>query len=317
MSCTDYLERFLVPYWLRPESALWYAHEAAIVRPRLPSPLPERSLELGCMDGITSYVMLGGAFDPAFDVYSELDASVAEQRSYKPGDDYFDRRREDAASDIRGRAPRDRFGVGLTWKDRHAEAARELGIHGEVVVDEREAGLSRFDDGEFELVWGPNLYWLDKLEETLAEIRRVLRPDGRLVTVLPDGIAPELMLGRLAGRFDRGWIESLDRGRHANVSRQARRIEEWHELFERVGLAVADHEPYLPSVVLRVHDIGLRPLFPVLIEVYQCLPREDLLAVKGHWNELAMELLAPLCRREYPPELGVVDVWHLFELTPA
>ena len=68
-----------------------------------------------------------------------------------------------------------------------------------------------FEDGAFDVVSASYvLHIVDDLPAVLAEIRRVLRPDGRLVTVTP-GVPPRGLARPLARALDR----LADRGRPA------------------------------------------------------------------------------------------------------
>jgi SAM-dependent methyltransferase len=314
----EYLRRLLGPMWLRPESALWYAHEAAVARDWL-DPLQSPSLELGCMEGVSTFVMLGGEFGLGFDVYRDVEWSDRSHRWGSLAEDYYDKLPASRDVDILSR-PQQRFDTGLAWKRSHVEKAARLGIHDTLVEHDPNEQLGMFEDGAFALVWGPNLYWIDRFEQMLGELRRIVRPDGRIVTVLPDRSALDHMLHRFADSTNPDWIANLDRGRHANISRQARTHEEWRELFSGAGLSVSRHEAFLPQVVFQVSDIGLRPLFPVLMNVYETLrakSEDDLLRIKQHWIEVAEEFLGPLCDTEWMDAMAMPRVWSIFELRPA
>ncbi len=314
----EYLQRLLVPMWLRPESALWYAHEAYVARKWLGS-FESPSLELGCMEGVSTFVMLGGEFGLGFDVYRDVEWSERSHRWGSLADDYYDKPPATADVDITSR-PAERFDAGLAWKRSHVEKAARLGIHDKLVEHDPNEPLAMFEDDAFALVWGPNLYWIDRFEQMLGELRRIVRPDGRIVTVLPDRSALDHMLHRFADSTDREWIANLDRGRHANISRQARTDDEWREFFSGAGLSVSRHEAFLPQIVFQVSDIGLRPLFPVLMNVYETLrakSEDDLLRIKQHWLEVTEEFLAPLCDNEWMDAVRMPRVWNIYELRRA
>jgi SAM-dependent methyltransferase len=301
------LRRLLGPMWLRPESALWYSHEGAAVRELLRVPLPGPSLEFGCMEGVSSLAMMGGAFPEDFDVYEHVDAAP-------DAEDRFDVSPGDAEPLALVREPEDRFAVGLSWKQAHLEKAARLRLHERLVLADPNEPQS-FADEAFATIWAPNLYWVDRLADLLLpELRRMLRPDGRLVTVLPDAGALEHSLTRLASGADPVWIAGLDRGRAANIGRQARSAAEWKEVFEGAGLRIERHLPFLPALIFRVNDIGLRPLFPVLMEIRDSLSPEQLTGVRRDWTELLFTQLAPLCDTEW---MAGPRVWHAFALVPA
>jgi SAM-dependent methyltransferase len=318
----EYLRRLLVAMWLRPESALWYAHECFAVRRMLgPAPLGRPSLEFGCMEGLSSFVLMGGRFGLDFDMYADArwrPTAVDSPSGGRPAD-YFDQRPTDDIVAIDEPAA-DGFDVGLSWKVAHLEKARRFGAYGRMVEQDPNLPLTQFADGSFVTVWAPNLYWVDRLPELLRELRRIVRAGGRIVTVLPDRSALECTLVRKLAGADAHWLASLDRGRYQNIGRQARTGEEWLRLFAETGLAVTGHEQFLPSMVFAINDVGLRPLFPVLMNIYEKLRGQSVEAwrdVKRHWLEVVGGYLTPLCQGDWVERASATKVWHLFELRPV
>src|SRR5262249_15597397 len=151
------------------------------------------------------------------------------------------------------------------------DKAGRLGIYERLVQHDPSLPLSPFADRSFATVWASNLYWVENLAGVVQELRRVLRPDGSLVTVLPDKAALDHMLYRFKDRADPEWIKDLARGRYENIARQARDLAGWSHLFREAGLRVARHDRFLPTIVFLVNDLGLRPMFPVLMDIYETL----------------------------------------------
>src|SRR5207248_7290695 len=129
--------------------------------------------------------------------------------------------------------------------------------------------------------------------------------------------APEHMLYRFKDHTEPAWIKDLDRGRYDNIARQARDLVDWTELFGEAGLTIARHDRFIPTVVFQVNDVGLRPLFPVLMDIYETLRQrtpDDWRRIKEHWIETAFHFLAPLCETDWMDRLNMGKVWHIFEL---
>lgn len=286
----------------------------------LGQPVQGPSLDLGCTDGVPTFVMLGGEFGLDFDVYTEVAWTKDLVHWSSLGDDYFNTFEIEGvrAPDVTTR-PAGSFDVGLSWKRAHIEKASRLGVYRRLVECDPNRALTMFEDRSVATIWAPNLYWLDNIEGALSECARILRSDGRIVTAVPDVTQLDQMLYRFVDRTDGPWIRDLDRGRYENTARQARDLAQWVGLFGDSRLQVKRHECIIPALVGRVYDIGFRPMFPVLMHMYETLRecgQEKLTALKKHWIDTAYYFLAPLCDLDWMDRMNDGFLWHVFELEP-
>lgn len=277
------------------------------------------SLEYACFDGTPTFILLGGEFGINFDVYSEVtwNRDSLHWQSFK--DDYYNVSgggKHDLDIKVR---PAETFDVGLSWKTAHLEKAARLGLYGRLVEHDPARPMTMFADASFATIWAPNLYWVDDLATVLAELRRILEPGGRLVTVMPDPVTLDYMLARFGPTTDEAWIRDLDRGRSANIARQARTLDQWAATFDKAGLTLAQHERFIQRAVLQVYDVGFRPMFPVFMNMYNVLRQhrlDDWRYLKQHWIETVYYFLAPLCDTDWMDRQGMDSVYHAFRLTP-
>ncbi len=89
--------------------------------------------------------------------------------------------------------------------------------------------------------------------------------------------------------------------------------------FADAGLAVTEDLPIVPDAVGQLYEIGLRPLFPVLLDIHDALGHDPAgrLRIKARWVRTLEDHLAPLCDAGWPERLGQGHLWHYFELTTA
>ena len=314
----DLFERLLTPLWLRPERALWDAHELYAVNQFFGKKLKQPSLEYGCTEGVNTFIMLGGEFGIGFDDYDEAVWGKDSHTRSSLQDDYFSTYKSNQKASILQK-PHDHFEVGVSWKESHIQKSNKLGIYKRTVLVPLNESLTEFMDGAFATIWSPNLFWSDedKIEMLLKDQRRLLKKDGRMVTIFPDVSQERYSFFRYAEQTDTSWMKDVDRGMHVNFTRNARNFADWQGFFEECGLSVTKHGRFIPSLVSQVYNVGFRPMFPVFMNMYEKLRShsvDDLLDLKAHWIEVAYHFLSPLCEVEWMEEMGMEKLWHIFQL---
>jgi hypothetical protein len=319
----DLFRRLLTPVWLRPERALWDAHELYHVREMLGSRFERPALEYGCTDGINTFVLLGGEFAPDYDDYVDLVRARewTSGQSEPPDADYFRVFRPELRAVI-NKPAHAQFDVGVSWQDAHIEKSKRLAIYQELHLIQQNSPMTPLYGWNFRTIWSPNLFWSEPehLLEILLEHARVLHQDGRILTILPDRAQIEANLLAKLPSLPADWRDAIDRKIGLNLTRNARSDDAWRAFFGQCGLRVSDHAQFLPRIVNDIYQVGFRPMFPVFLQMYSMLKAgssDDILDVKRHWIDTVYHFLEPLT------ELGRRDgyahsaLWHLYELRHA
>ncbi len=106
------------------------------------------------------------------------------------------------------------------------------------------------------------------LEAALAEIARVLRPGGRLVTTVPSPYLEEMLLGgrvltrlglsSLAKRYRR-WFQTASRHYHLYD------VDRWAALLAQCGLRLTAHRYYMSAAAVAAFEIGHFTSAPSLV----------------------------------------------------
>jgi SAM-dependent methyltransferase len=301
------LQRLLFAHWLRPETALWRAID---IRAMEKFEIEHPSLDLGCGDGIFSFIRAGGAFHPLFDVFQ----TVANLDTFFDKVDVFDAFDGFQAPDVL-RTPDYRISCAFDHKENLLRKAGALEFYEDLRQGDANEPLP-FADASFKSAFSNIVYWLRDPNAALRELARVLMPGGRCCLMLPN---PSLRDFSFYYRYcvssgDRrfAFLEQLDRGRILDNVKHARSDRDWRSVFESVGLSVVDHRRHLSKVVVQTWDIGLRPLFPVLRKLAQIPNRNELLEIKTEWVETLERFLAPLVDLDPNLDFGEEHAFHCY-----
>jgi SAM-dependent methyltransferase len=267
----SFLDAHLNLQWLRPESALCDAIVSTLIA-ELPFHAP--SLDLGCGNGLFSFVTAGGTFTEDYDWY----------RNARPGDgDMYDVVVTVPRAEWVARRPRYTIDVGFDAKENLLAQAAALGFYGRVECGDANLRLP-FADESFATVFSNILSWLDSAAVALAEIHRTLRSGGHAILCLPTERVVDYCPSYRWRQDGSRLLELLNRGRAATM-RWSPSAAELEALSARTGFRIIDRREYWSPLTMRVWDIGLRPLSPVLIRLMSTLGDKERAAVKREWLE--------------------------------
>lgn len=309
MTESSTFDELLNAFWLRPETALWRELDInAMESFEFRSP----SLDLGCGDGIFSFIRAGGGFDRSFDAFR----SMSGLDNFFQNVDVFDAYDENLQPAL-SRTPKYRIDWAFDHKTNLLKKAESLALYNNMKFGDANQPLP-FEDASFNSVFSNIVYWLDEPSEVISEIARVLKPGGQVCLMLPNRTLPEFsfynQLYAKTGNSKWAFLEKLDRGRFADNIRQARPHEAWAAMFARAGLRVKMHRMHLSKTTIQIWDIGLRPLFPVLLQIMDNLPPEKLSAIKLEWVATLKQFLDPLMQMDNLLGQGEEPAFHCYIL---
>jgi hypothetical protein len=116
---------------------------------------------------------------------------------------------------------------------------------------------------------------------------------------------------------DYSFLKYLDRGRHDSNIKISKSYTEWKAIIEKSGLRIVEHKMHLSKSLIQIWDVGLRPLFPVLIKMVDAVEDKDkLIEIKREWIEIFMKFLEPIFELEMQNKLDQNEekAFHYFVL---
>ncbi len=296
-------------FWLRPETAMWRELD---IRAMASFEFRSPSLDLGCGDGLFSFIRAGGRLDEKFDAFR----SIGDLDKFFENADVFDAFDKSTAPVVM-HEPGYKIDCGFDHKDNLLSKANQLGLYRNLKTGDANLPLP-FPDQSFSSVFSNIVYWLDMPERAIAEIARVLRPGGQACLMLPNHTLPEFsfynQLFAKTGDKDWAFLEKLDRGRFADNIRQARVGQAWEAMFETAGLRVVTHVSHLSKVAVQIWDVGLRPLFPVLCKLVNAADPSKLTEIKREWIATLKQFLEPIVQMDRKLELDAEPAFHCYVL---
>ena len=284
----DYLKEHLNVWWLRPEQSVWDARASEIAEPFKPQGL---SLDLGCGNGLYSFISAGGSIGEGYDWFVH-----ARSHGFAKNKDSYDvPLRLDPSRHIL-RAPRYHFDFALDHKPNLLAQAGRLGLHKTLKQGDGNAPLP-FADGELKAVYSNILYWLNAPRTRFKDIGRVLSRGGRAILCLQDPSFKKICESYQWRAKRSDLLRMLNRGR-AECSYWTTTLSGIAAYAKPADLRIVHHERYLSPRTLRFWDVGLRPLFPPLLEMTRRLEARDRREVKALWMETTLPLMREMLELE-------------------
>jgi len=284
------LDRFLGAYWLRPENAFWMVLRSWALDT---VPIARPVLDVACGDGVFSFLHAGGRFAPEFDVFQCVDHL---DRVTQDHADMFD-----AADDAYRPAvlvrPDDRIDCGLELKPALAFKASRLNLYNKVIQHDANKPLPLADDA-FETIYCNAAYWLERVDDFLAELSRVCRPRGTIVLQVKTDAIRECTFERHAALLGDRWLDLIGRGRFDTWPSLCD-ADTWQHRFERAGLETLAEVPIATQTHAHIWDVGLRPIAPLLTKAMNALHPHLRNEIKSDWIDLFATLLEPFCNADF------------------
>lgn len=294
-AAAELLRAFMNAYWLRPENALWMCLRSMVLRS---ARCTDPSIDISCGDGVFTFLHLGGRFAPSFDVFAAVDKLDRVRRDHA---DMFDCPPERSGPAIIA-APQSRMTVGADLKPNLLQKAAQLKVYERQVQNDNNAPLP-FPKESFNYIYCNAAYWVERVDDFLAELRRILRPGGRVALQVKLSSMEACTLQAFREQLGDRFLDLIGRGRMRCWPTLADRLT-WERRFARAGLAIECATPFVTRTHAHLWDVGLRPLAPLLVRMANHLASPVRVEIKQDWVDLWCDLLAPFCRFDadlFPP----------------
>ncbi|HWM49490.1 MAG TPA: methyltransferase domain-containing protein [Xanthobacteraceae bacterium] len=302
------LQALLEYHWLRPETALWRALDCHVLAGKA---FTEPSIDIGCGDGVFSFIRAGGCFNHDYDQFS----LVSHLGEFYSGHDIYNSFDDTAQPPEIARPAGYRISVGVDHKPALLSKAKYTGLYRELVEADANKPLP-LAGSRFQTIFSNILYWLDDPQSVAREIARIMSPDGVAYIHVPSETFRDCSLYQRfyvqSGDPRWSWLSLIDRNRSNNI-KHCHSQAEWLELFDSADLRSVSVSRYLSPLLLSIWDIGLRPISPILIEIANKLTASDRAKMKSKFVSTIRQFAEPIIANE-KNQLDPAAGFFLFEL---
>ena len=279
------LKKYLQLYWLRPENGLLATFKSKAIEN---FPINSPSLDISCGDGLFMFLHLGGTFDFDFDYFKN---TSAKQFSHEKFIDIYDSYDETYSVPITN-MPNQKIDFGTDWKQTLLDKSSKLNLFNTLKIHDNNKKPLPFPDNHFKLIHSNSIYWIEKPEILLSEIRRILADDG--IAILEVMTPQHFTTFDKLSLFSNKAIEILDRKRRETMP-GLKNYEEWKKIIENEGFIIEETKNVYPDkFVIDFWNIGLRPISHLLIQMSENLTQENRKNIKKEWVDIFFELFKPL-----------------------
>lgn len=245
--------------------------------------------DLGCGDGIFSFLHADGVLSPDFDVFGAV-ARLEDVHSESA--DIFDHV-DDGYDPVVLSNPAFKIDVGTDRKANMLGKAGHLKLYDRLVPCDHNDDLP-FDDDAFETVYCNTAYWVENVDGFMREVSRITRPAGTVVMQVKFDVIADYTMRQHGDLLGDRWLNLMNRGRiecWPTVSDRST----WESRFEDAGLEIVAEVPIATRTHAHIWDIGLRPIAPMLIKAMNAIHPHLRSEIKRDWVDLFAELLRPFC----------------------
>jgi SAM-dependent methyltransferase len=270
------------------------------------------SLDFGCMDGLNSYLLMGGKLKIGFDLFDEV---AMEKRNLSKKHDYYDRVISGTKWSLA--KPKNLFDFGLDWKKSHIQKSARFRAHRHFYHWTPGRPLKRFPSSSIGGIWAPNIYWIKNIKSLFREFNRIIKPGGRVIVLCPDKKLMSKTIYSQQKKLPKKWINKMDRGRHLNVSRYPFSHGKWSKFFNKSGFIIIRHKKIIPTHINSIYEVGFRPMFKPLIimrRMLKKLGRKKFARIKLRWLERIHIFMDPFLGASPLGRRNAEFMWHIFEL---
>ena len=251
-------KNYLSYFWLRPEKALLHTLKAEAFRKSL-NYFKGKKADVSCGDGIFSFFALGGELNIDTDQYQSL--KISKYKSVNV--DVYDHYTSNYHINIKKKSKLF-YDFGTDYKKHLLSKAKHSKIYKKLILHDNEKYFGK-NFNSLDFIYSNSAYWVKNFNGHIKNLIQILNPNGTLVLSLKTSqLAKTNIMLDLKPVFGKKFVNILDRERRKTWI-GLKSLKYYREFFKKQkNVYVKKIIPIYDNDILKIWDIGLRPIFEPL-----------------------------------------------------
>lgn len=237
---------------------------------------------MGGGDGIFTFLLNGGRLNLEYDFYS----FTSNSDKYFKGNDIYDSEIKDISNlkRIVLEKPEKIEILNFDHKVNLLEKSKLLNLYSQFINGDANKILN-IKNNTFDSIFSNIVYWINDCEILLNELSRIGKPNCKLLFVVPNSrfLKKSNLFKYRNFKFDKKFLESLDRGRYNLNFSTVKSKEGWTSIIDKTNWKILENKSYLSDDLISYWDIALRPFSSYLIDAFNTLDSKNRLRIKKNY----------------------------------
>lgn len=296
LKSNELISRILKMNWLRPEGVAWDTVATILLRKHLFG--HKSRMDFGSGNGYTTFLASGGKFTDSYDWYYNVNLD-----GFAEGADIYDHSVLKNINDFIEIEPEFKWNMAVDHKNELLKQADQLKLYENIyMVDGNQENYNIA--GKYDFIFSNMLYWLKDPFSALSKLEKLLLPGGFIAIAFPNSNFYKSAESYQWKAKNSNLLRLINRGRADSIMWNMD-YSDFKEglLNKKINLEVNDFTTYLSPGLLKVWDVGLRPLSPALIGHVNRLDKVERLKFKQEW----CDSILPIVREQVENEISLLN----------
>lgn len=287
----ELFHNFLSISWLRPEGVTWDTVAAVLLQEWINS--DDEKLDFGSGNGYTTFITSRGKFADTYDWYHNTNVE-----GFKENSDIYNVNKLSNIKDFIAKSPEVKWSLAIDHKSELLKQASQLDLYSSTFVANGNNPLP-LEIGKFDLIFSNILYWLNDPFLAIQNLIKHLNENGKIIVAFPNNNFYRFAQSYNWKKENSNLLKLLNRGRADSILWSMDYSDFKSKLkLDKLPLEIIEFKSFLSESLIKLWDVGLRPLSPALISHVNRITSEERLRFKIDWCNSIKDILLEQLKEE-------------------